>query len=716
MPLSHISTSELLEAMPDAQIVVDSLGNIRYANKAFLTLVGQEREDVISENIIHFLRDDSVFDSCMVAVNNGGECLDQETFFLHKNGSAVHTVKNVRILQREEEPLVLATIRDLSAIDSKYKALEKTQSLSERNIQQLSDIVTAKEEELHSTKTRLEEILGAINEIIWYIDHATLQVRYVSKAVETVFGITQAAFLGNPRLWQEMVFDDDREKVTAFFANINDLSSHAIDFRIVRSDGKVRWLNNRITHHPHLKLFIGVTYDVTETKSAQDLVEFLAYHDPMTRLPNRVYLAEKIEERIKRANVIRGTIAVLFLDLDNFKYVNDSKGHETGDALLVQITRRMLSALSSARTELVRFGGDEFIILLSNIQDLSDIDRCCRNVLDCFADPFKVEDEQFFMTASIGIASFPEHASNASDLIKHADTAMYAAKRSGKNQFRHYHPRMDNRVKEFLRIEQLIREGIRQNHFHLHYQPLIDAKTQALNGFEALLRYRNPDGTPLLPEAFIPVAERTGEIVRLSESVFKEACAFARRLKTLTGSWLPVSVNLSARQFQDHQLLNTLTRCIRSFDIPARALVLEVTESAIMRDIENVGLELETIRNAGFKIALDDFGTGYSSLEYLAKLPIDTLKIDKSFILSLFDSPQNEHLVKAITTMARAMEMRVTAEGIENEGQADFLRLHGAHTLQGRLFSAPLSAEEIEENIKEGVRYFTPLPAEPVMI
>ena len=715
MPLSHISTSELLEAMPDANIVVDSLGNIRYANKAFLKLVGQEHDDVISENIIHFLRDDSVFDNCMLAVSSVGECLDQETFFLHKKGYSVHTVKNVRMLHHSEEPLVLATIRDLSAVDSKYKALERTQSLSERNIQHLSDIVSAREEELYSTKSQLEEILGAINEIIWYIDHATLQVRYVSKAVETVFGITQSEFLGSPGLWREMVFDEDREKVTAFFTNINDASSHTIDFRIVRSDGEVRWLNNRITHHPHLKLFIGVTYDVTETKSAQDLVEFLAYHDPLTRLPNRVYLTEKIEERIKRAGIIRGTIAVLFLDLDNFKYVNDSKGHEVGDALLVQITRHMLSVLS-AKTELIRFGGDEFIILLGDIQDLSDIDRCCRNVLGCFTEPFKVEDEQFFMTASIGVAHFPEHASNASDLIKHADTAMYAAKRSGKNQFRRYHPRMDNRVKEFLRIEQLIREGIRHDYFHLHYQPLVDAKTRALTGFEALLRYHNPDGTSLLPEQFIPVAERTGEIVQLSESVFKEACAFVHRLNTLTGTWLPVSVNLSARQFQDHKLLRTLKHCIRSVDIPAHSLVLEVTESVIMRDIESVGLELEAIRNAGFKIALDDFGTGYSSLEYLAKLPIDTLKIDKSFILSLFDSPQNEHLVKAITTMARAMEMKVTAEGIENEGQADFLRLHGAHTLQGRFFSAPLSAKEVERKMEEGARYFTLLPEEPVTI
>ena len=715
MPLSHISTSELLEAMPDANIVIDTLGNIRYANDAFLRLVGQERHAVVDENIIHFLRDDAVFDHCMVAVGDAGQCLDQETYFVHKNGHTVHTVKNVRMLSRAEEPLVLATIRDLSAIDSKYRELEKTQFLSERSIQHLSDIVTAREQELFSAKTQLEEILGSINEIIWYIDHTTLKVRYVSKAVETVFGMPQAEFLGSPKLWQEMVFADDREIVADFFANINDAASHTIDFRIVRADGEVRWLNNRITHHPHLKLFIGVTYDITETKSAQDLVEFMAYHDPLTRLPNRVYLADKIEERIQRAGVIKGTVAVLFLDLDNFKYVNDSKGHETGDALLVQITQRMLSALS-AKTELIRFGGDEFIFLLGDIQDHFDIDRCCRDVLGSFAEPYSVGDEQFFMTASIGVSHFPEHASNASDLIKHADTAMYAAKRSGKNQFRYYHPRMDNRVKEFLRIEQLIREGIRHNYFQLHYQPIVDARERALIGFEALLRYCAPDGTPLYPDQFIPVAERTGEIVQLSETVFKQASAFAHRLKELTGTWLPISVNLSARQFQDHKLLSTLKRCIHTFDIPSHALTLEVTESVIMRDIDNVSRELEAIRNAGFKIALDDFGTGYSSLEYLAKLPIDMLKIDKSFIESLFDSPQNEHLVKAITTMARAMEMKVTAEGIENEGQADFLRLHGAHTLQGHLFSEALSREEVESKVLAGVRYFTPQRAEAVMI
>jgi len=707
MPLSQITPSELLEAMPDANIIIDSLGNIVCANRAFLELVGYTREEVINENILYFLRDPEIFDACMLDVRNTGQCLDQETYFLHKDGRTVHTVKNVRMLTQSEEPAVLATIRNLSALDTKYKALEKTQTLTEWNMRHLSQIVDAKERELSAAKMQLEEIISAIDEIIWYIDSETLQVRYVSRAVETVFGMSQADFLGKPALWQEMVYPEDREKVSLFFVQIEGAASHSIDFRIRRADGKVRWLNNRITHHPELKLFIGVTYDVTETKQAQELIEFLAYHDALTRLPNRTALAEKIDATLKRAAVIDHTVAALFLDLDNFKYVNDSKGHETGDALLVQIAQRMLASLPS-RAEVTRFGGDEFIILLGGVQDSSDIDDACRRLLGCFEEAYTVGGEAFFLTASVGVGLFPEYAATASDLIRHADTAMYAAKRSGRNRFRYYDPGMDDEVNTSLRIEQRIREGIREGHFFVHYQPLVDADSRALRGFEALLRYSKPGGEPLQPDQFIPVAERTGQILRLSETVFTEACAFAKRMETATGFVLPVSVNLSARQFQDRALLPLLLRCTEAYGILPSSLCLEVTESVIMDDIERTGRELERLRDAGFKIALDDFGTGYSSLEYLARLPIDTLKIDKSFVFSLFDNPQNRHLVKAIITMARAMKMGVTAEGVEEERQAGFLREHGARLLQGVLFSPPLDADAIAGKVGEKAPSFIP--------
>lgn len=715
MPLSRITASELLEAMPDANIVVDASGVIRYANGAFLQLLGYDRDETVGQPVTAFLKDDSIFENCMIDVNNVGACLDQEAYFLHKNGHAVHTVKNVRLLSKDDRPAVLATIRDLSAVDSKYRELAQTQSRTVRDMQHLSLVVTAQERELNTARIRLEEILGAIDEIIWYIDDQSMQVRFVSRAVENVFGISQERFIQSPGLWQEMVYEEDRHSVEHFFTRITGGASHTIEFRIRRDDGKIRWLNNRVTHHPDLNIFIGVTYDVTETKSAQDLIKFLAYHDPLTRLPNRVYLSEKLQEFLHAARQNGESLALLFLDLDNFKYINDTKGHETGDTLLVQITRRMLDALEE-RAELIRFGGDEFIILMPSVTGPESVDLACRQLLDAFSDAFSVAEEQFFMTASVGIALTPRHAETASDLIKFADTAMYAAKRSGKNQYRYYDPRMNDSVREFLRIEQEIREGIRHGHFKLYYQPLIDASTRKLKGLEALLRYHNPGGANLQPDQFIPVAERSGEIIRLSETVFIQASTFARELFESTGVWIPISINLSARQFHEQSLLTTLKRCIRTHDIPARALTLEVTESAIMRDLENVGRELETIRDAGFKIALDDFGTGYSSLAYLARLPIDTLKIDQSFIRTLFDNPQNEHLVVAVITMARAMRMRVTAEGVETNRQADFLLLHGADLLQGHLFSEPLPGERVLAHIAQGALYFTPERVDPISI
>ena len=708
MPFSDLNAEELIEALPDAVIIIDHLGNILYANETFIHMLGIDRQTAVGENIIHFLRDDSTFDTCMGDIDKNGACADQETTFIHADGHSIPTIKSVRAIEHNGEPMVLALIRNLSILDSRNKALERARLAAHENARKLTSLIDKKDEELSSARTQLEEILNTIHEIIWYIDDSTMQVRYVSRAVESVFGVTRQAFLDQPDLWQQMVYAEDRQRVQRFFEEIQTGDAqHAIDFRIKRADGEIRWLNNRISHHPQLHFFIGITHDITDSKSSKDLVEFLAYHDPLTQLPNRIYLKEAIEKMIERSRTIDLHFALLFLDLDNFKYINDSMGHEVGDSILVQIAKRMQKAVSS-KAEIIRFGGDEFIVLLNDVQDNADIELCGKTLLRSFKEPFLIHEEQFFLSASIGIALYPEHALSPSDLIKHSDTAMYAAKRSGKNQYRFYQPEMDHALQEFLQIEQRIREGIEYGYFRLKYQPFVDASTLSLKGFEALLRYEHPEGIVLTPAQFIPVAERTGDILKLSEFVFRESCAFSKKIMRVTGTWLPVSINLSARQFQDNQLLHTLKHCLRVQQIPAEALALEVTESVVMRDIDTVRVQLETLRHTGFRIALDDFGTGYSSLEYLAKLPIDILKIDKSFVDSLFESKQNQHLVQAITTMAEVMGMEVTAEGVENMEQVDFLLHHGVRTLQGFLFSEALSADEVEEKLTQKALYFAP--------
>ena len=707
MPLSSLNARQLLDTLPDATIVVDGLGRILYANELFLEMVGREQEEVINENIIHFLHDHTVFDQCLMEIGETGSCAEQKTLFVHKEGRTIPTIKSVRQIRHADTTLALATIRNLSDIDSKNRALERASLMAQENVNQLSRAVSSKERELNSTKNQLEEILGNIHEIIWYIDDATMRIRYVSSAVESVFKIDHASFMQSPELWRQMIHEEDRDVVNAFFAEMSSGESHSIDFRIQRPDGEVRWLNSRVSHQPALQLFIGVTYDITEQKSSQDLVEFLAYHDPLTRLPNREYLKQKIAASIEHGKTLQNTVALLFLDLDNFKHINDSMGHETGDELLVQITERMKTVIPD-NAELTRFGGDEFIVLLRNIQDRYDIERCGGALLACFAEPFYVRGQPYFITTSIGIALCPDHAGTPTDLIKHADTAMYAAKRSGKNAFKFYHPQMEDYLSDFFRKEQLIREGIRHGYFRMYFQPFVDASSHRLCGFEALLRFEHPENISLSAGEFIPIAEKSGDILKLGDLVFEQSCTFAKRLKALTGRWMPVSINLSARQFQDDRLLGTLKQYLHTMQIPALALGLEVTESVIMQDIGIVRTQLQALRKAGFTIALDDFGTGYSSLEYLAKLPIDRLKIDKSFVRALFESPQNEHLVKAIITMAKAMDMKVTAEGIETEKQADFLMRNGAETLQGHLFSPALPPETVERNVREKRRFFTP--------
>ncbi len=693
MPFSDFPSAAILDALPDAAVILEPTGRILHANTAFVRMLGIKRPEAEGKDITLFLKNPDTFSTCVAQMEQSGICEEHEALFLRTDGRAVRVFESFRPLGNGSSA-ILAVLRIFSRLENRTEALER------------ANIATS--EELSSTKMQLEELLSMIREIIWYIDDKTMKVRYVSRAVESVFGLSRQAFLDQPDLWQRMVYKDDRIRVQRFFEQIQtDGGQQSIDFRIQRSDGEIRWLNNRISYHAQLHLFIGITHDVTDSKSSKDLVEFLAYHDPLTQLPNRIYLKEAIENMIGHGKTDGLHFALLFLDLDNFKYINDAMGHEVGDDILVQIARRMSGAVSD-KAEIIRFGGDEFIVLLAGIRDRSDIERCGDTLLQCFKEAFFIRDEGFFLSASIGIALYPDDADTPSDLIKRSDTAMYAAKRSGKNRYQFYRREMDRVLQEFLQIEQRIREGIKEGFFRLQYQPFVDAETLKLKGFEALLRYEHPEGIPLSPAQFIPVAERTGDILKLSEFVFRHSCAFSRRIMEVTDTWLPISINLSARQFQDNKLLSTLSRCLQSRQIPAKALALEVTESIVMRDIDTVRTQLETLRQAGFKIALDDFGTGYSSLEYLAKLPIDILKIDKSFIHSLFENQQNRHLVRAIATMADVMGMEVTAEGVENTDQADFLRREGVKTLQGYLFSPALGADEIIEKLSENTLYFTP--------
>lgn len=550
----------------------------------------------------------------------------------------------------------------------------------------------------------LGTVLDRIDQVVWYIDQTTLTLKYVNNAVEAIFGYTSADFCENPTLWQQRIHPDDRGLVRSFFETLHQDESQEIRFRIHRPSGELRWLNSRIHHDAELHCFIGITTDITELKTQGEEIAFLAYHDPLTMLPNRVKLKLQISSRIE--HFITQPFSLILLDLDNFKNINDTMGHEIGDQILVEVARHLREAVGELHF-LSRFGGDEFIILVAT-SDPIYISQFCTQLIQTFKSPFIINDLPFFLTSSVGIACYPDDARTPEDLIKHADTAMYEAKKNGKNQFLYYHSSMQRAIHNFLHIEALVRDGLRQEWFQLYFQPLIDSRTQTLQGFEALLRLPHPTEGFITPDAFIGVAENNGDILHLAQVVLKQACDFIEILQKILMEPFYVAINVSAKQLHQEGFAHEMLAYLAERNISAHYLKVELTESAVMGNIEIASHQLHTLKNGGIRISLDDFGTGYSSFAYLAQLPIDTLKIDKSFVQSLHHNESNRHIVVAISNLAHALGMNVTAEGVEDEDQFNFLIENRIDTLQGYLLSRPITKETIIETLTSNTPYFVP--------
>ena len=697
---SKLNVEEVLNYLPDPILVIDTLGNIQFHNDSFSTLLGYTPEEFNGKNIINYLVDDSVFENCMLELQNHQSCLDQSTVFLAKNKKHITTTKNVKLINIEDEKFIFVNIRDISYIDQiNYELNSSKRELEERS-KKLVTLLDDHKKQIMQKQLQLDEIVNIIDEIIWYIDERTMEVMYVSDAVEKIFGQSKEVFLKNPSLWMNLVLEEDKNSVMHFFSTLHPSESNTVDFRIQREDGEMRWLSSTVTHHPSSDFFIGVTRDVTREKKAQEDIEFMAYHDVLTSLPNRSFLKDEINRLLKKAEVISQEFAVLFLDLDNFKYINDSMGHDIGDELLIEIANKLKHTIGK-KGVCTRFGGDEFVILMP-MQNTMDISIKAQEIIDSLNTPYKLEEHEFFVSSSIGISLYPVDAKTATELIKSADTAMYAAKMSGKNRYTFFDESMNTNINEFLKVESYIKEALANDYFTLHFQPLIHAKNNALYGFEALLRMEHPEHGFISPDKFIPVAEGSGDIIKINDYVMKNACEFANQVNALSKDQLVIAVNISSRQFKESHFAKNFLKNLSSLDTSTEFIKIEITESVLMENLNVAQKEFKILQQAGVKIALDDFGTGYSSFEYLAQLPIDTVKIDKSFIMALFDKESNAHIIKAITSLAHALEMDVTAEGIETKEQAEFLKNNKVDLLQGFYYTKALTADEILNDIKKG--------------
>ncbi len=469
--------------------------------------------------------------------------------------------------------------------------------------------------------------------------------------------------------------------------------------RVYRKDGRIIWVSESArairNEASEIVFFEGTVKDVTDSKHYQQQLLHQANHDALTGLPNRTLLTDRLDQALRQGERHQSAVAVAVVDLDQFKFVNDTLGHNVGDALLKAIAERLRNCVRDYDT-VARQGGDEFVLIISGLPSEERISEQMKRILAAVSSPWSYKDVEFSMSCSIGLSLFPRDGQDAETLLMNADAAMYRAKETGRNNFQFYSPDMSHKFAVQLETQGNLRRALERDEFRLYYQPKLDLRTSRVIGLEALIRWESPGEGLILPNRFVPIAEETGLIVPIGEWVLHTAC---RQVKELQNAGFPpvvVSVNLSPAQFRQGGLSETVARILADTGLEPNCLELEVTESLAMHDAAKFIDELQALKDLGIQLAIDDFGTGYSSLNYLKRFPIDRLKIDQSFVCDIGHDADDAAIVKAIITLGHSLNLKVLAEGVESEQQIDFLRSNRCDEVQGFYFYRPLPMDDLK--------------------
>ncbi len=450
----------------------------------------------------------------------------------------------------------------------------------------------------------------------------------------------------------------------------------------------------------------GTIEDITERKRAEERVQFLAYYDALTGLPNRTLVQDRLGKALAGGRRRQEKIALLFLDLDRFKIINDSLGHSFGDLLLQDVAVR-LKKWAREQDTVARIGGDEFLIIMTGIKDIPDVAVASERIMDAMNEEFTIQGRRFSISCSIGISIFPDHGADNETLIKNADAAMYCAKEDGRNSFRFFTKDMNSQVMERLTLEHNLREALDKEELFLMYQPQTHVPTGRIIGMEALIRWKHPTLGLVPPDRFIRIAENCGLILPIGEWVLKTACAAAKKWQEQGLPGIPVAVNVSAVQFRQENFREIVRRALHDTGLEPQYLELELTESLLLSSADLTFPHLQELNAMGVRLAIDDFGTGYSSLSYLRQFPVHKLKIDRSFIKAVAVSPDDAAITAAIISLSKSLNLKVIAEGVEDEAQMSFLRDHQCDEIQGYYFSRPLTIDEFPEKLSIPLKTFS---------
>jgi len=643
-------------------------------------------------------------------------------------GKAVEDVLPVPGLRREIEAVRASGVAlhglDAEVGDKRLRldisgirlAEEEEEEEEDRLLLVIEDVTEAQtlRAEAQAHEQRFQDLVQGLDAIVWEGEAGEhgLRFTFVSERAEALLGYPVELWLTDPEFWVSRLHPEDRDTLVAFYRDIIADDGHAqetvdtdwgLQYRMRAADGREIWFHDAVRRvaggEGGVVRLRGVMVDMSTRKEMEARLEYLAHYDALTGLPNRTFLFNRLEQAIVYGARHQRAAAVLFLDLDRFKIVNDSLGHSAGDQVLRDVAARLESCIRSGDM-VARLGGDEFVVLLEDMASAQDATLVAQKLLDRFTLPFTVQDPEggrqaYHFTTSIGISLYPDDGDDAHALLRNADTAMYRAKEQGGNNYQFFTAEMTARARRRMSLESALHRAIEQEQFLLHYQPQVELATGRVTAIEALLRWNHPQQGLIPPMDFIPVLEETGMILTAGEWVLRTAC---RQQRAWMEAGLPpvrVAVNLSARQLRHQKFVDSVFQIIADTGIEPAHLELEITESMVMQQVKEVHTMLNALGAAGMGIAMDDFGTGYSSLSYLKGLPIDTLKIDKSFVGDITADPDDAEIVATIIAMARSLKLKVIAEGVETREQLDFLCAHDCDAMQGYYFSKPLPADEI---------------------
>ena len=540
----------------------------------------------------------------------------------------------------------------------------------------------------------------------WSWNTSTEEI-HVSTETYRIFGVPRTS----PDIFYKMLLNsihtDDKSSFEQAIKRARDNIPADIEFIITPPDGITRTLHmhaERIPDGKTTQLF-GTFQDITERKNTEEAIRQLAYYDAVTGLPNRSLFKEHLQMALHQAKRNGTKVAVMFLDLDNFKRINDSLGHKAGDELLEEVSLRLQRCIRSSDIaakegerghSLARLGGDEFTVMLSDIDDVQHVSLIAERILQSMNEPIMLAGNRVVVTSSIGVSIYPEDGNEIDSLLKHADAAMYQVKYKGRNGVFFYDDELRQQSQHRVQLEGELYKALQNDEMTLFYQPKINSTTQKVEGFEALIRWIHPEKGMVSPADFIPVAEESGLIIPMGKWVIKTACKQHQAWRKTGAEPVTMSVNLSCHQFADHQLLESVQQILEETGMEAEQLEFEITESSLMQDADTAMRVLKELKSMGLKLSVDDFGTGYSSMAYLKHFPLDIIKIDRSFVMDIPQNEQDMTITTAIISLAKALGLGVIAEGVETEEQLAFLRGCECDQIQGYLFSPPVPADKAE--------------------